>query len=330
MSADAINVTQELEALVEKMYEKKPPNTKLTADVCLTVLQKKFEHKYANILNTAQVKSIVEKKLKQLEMPAKRTRDDSSSSGDDDDSDDSDASEDDESGDSDNSDEEEEDEEDEEVETSDDEENAAAGAVDNAEKAGAAAIDSDENTIQMYKFLKKCGAPITSVPAPPQKAVTTTASPALPTEVEGVQSEEKSDASSNGGAVAANDTACSLAASQPPAATADSSSDAMAKYRTEVLLPIFTEHSLDPNDLSRQARKVWQQKMEALELMKEAGVSNSGSGGELQFLDRFARSTRGQPDSLMTPEELTAKRIAEAKKASGNVKQAGSGLFDDE
>jgi hypothetical protein len=109
------SIDAELIALVDKMWEKRPPNTRLTADACLNAIRRRFPDKYTEVTDWDAKGKMLEAHIEKLQAPpappaqAKPAPKAKADSGSDEDSDDDD--DDDDSDDDDDDDEEEEDDE---------------------------------------------------------------------------------------------------------------------------------------------------------------------------------------------------------------------------
>jgi hypothetical protein len=103
------SIDAELIALVDKMWEKRPPNTRLTADACLNAIRRRFPDKYTEVTDWDSKRKMLEAHIEKLQAPpapapakpapkakAESSSDDDDSDDDDDDDDDSDDDDDDE------------------------------------------------------------------------------------------------------------------------------------------------------------------------------------------------------------------------------------------
>ncbi len=275
-------VPKEVEAeaitLVEKMWSRKPANVRITPEVCLTVLRKKFADQFPTFTAFGDLLGPIAATLQRLEPPpppkAATSDDDSEdddsdySDGDDDSSSDDDDADDDDS----SSDDDEEADDDDENSTSTSGSDSSTGSDDDSSSASSAASEQP-NT----KKTSRDNAD-NADDEPPQKS--------RRTESTGDDAVASSHAAADGAAlpttpalVAAMSTFLKkLNVAHRKINDGESSSD----YRSAVLDPLFAKHSLNAADMSKTAASKFKARQELAILTAEADIT----------LDRSSRRGR--------------------------------------
>lgn len=262
------DVAAEITGLVEKMHARKPPNTRITADVCITVFKQKYAAAFAGrVTDWAEHRELIAGVLARLDAaaapkpaaaPAPKKKAESSDDESDDDSDDDDDdgdSEEDSDYDSEAG-EDEEDSDESEEESDEESESAVSSQASKRHRAEAAApaatadvpVD-DKHTLEMARFAKKCGL-------------------------------------------------------RPPSLEPN---EAMAAYRTR-LNAFFAANSMDPNDLSKDQKKRLAMRQELAVLQQEVDITldKRSRKGRAQFNvpgEDNATSDRFQVKGLYDDEE---------------------------
>ena len=301
-------------ALVRKMHEKKPPGSRLTVDVCVSVLQKKFADKIAPLAADA-LRAAVASELAKLDAPPPRPAAGGGSGGgggggggaaddDDDDDDESDdesfASEDDEESDDD-----------------DDDESSSDGSLGDSESGEDAASDDEDASGS------EAAASSAAASAPAKKKHRS----------EGAASSHKSGGGGGAGGAGSPEKAAKREATDEEynsdkhvlamvkflekggakVARRPRDGESLQAYRDAELVPLFEANKLNARDVGKKAFSKWQWRKEAEELAKEADVN----------LDRRQRKGRA---CFGTKEEMDA--MAAAAPANPAFKY-DTGLFDE-